>query len=211
MDYYPRGSPEPRHYTAATMELLRQGANVADALGHLHAGGRIHRDVKPSNILRRQDGAWVLGDMGIVQEEGAPGVTEGTLPASKDWVPHWRASKYRPDARYDLFMLAKTLHYLIIGEKMVSEWLISDPDFDVRARLPHLRGVEALRGFFLRHLVAKPDDFGTRDAGEFANELRALAATVEGRRELRLLLSLNDTREASYAVGHSGAGALGHE
>ncbi len=48
-------------------EVLRAVAAVCDALEHAHARGVIHRDVKPGNILLREDGILKLTDFGIAQ------------------------------------------------------------------------------------------------------------------------------------------------
>ena len=48
-------------------EILRAVAAVCDALVHAHANGVIHRDVKPGNILLREDGILKLTDFGIAQ------------------------------------------------------------------------------------------------------------------------------------------------
>jgi hypothetical protein len=48
-------------------EILRAVAAVCDALEHAHSHSVIHRDVKPGNILLREDGILKLTDFGIAQ------------------------------------------------------------------------------------------------------------------------------------------------
>ena len=50
--------PDPR-------ESARRFAGVADALGHAHKRGILHRDVKPGNILVHPDGSYALADFGL--------------------------------------------------------------------------------------------------------------------------------------------------
>jgi hypothetical protein len=57
---------------------------IADGLAVLHAGGFVHRDVKPQNILLPRDGAAKLADFGLVRADRpsdltSPGTTVGTL------------------------------------------------------------------------------------------------------------------------------------
>ncbi|HEY0133582.1 MAG TPA: protein kinase, partial [Nannocystis sp.] len=43
-------------------------AQLIDGLGALHAAGKLHRDVKPSNVLVTREGRVVILDFGLVQE-----------------------------------------------------------------------------------------------------------------------------------------------
>ena len=67
--------------TAATAAIA---ARVASALSYVHERGVVHRDVKPSNILRSSAGEVWLADFGIAKFDDAttitaPGTTIGTV------------------------------------------------------------------------------------------------------------------------------------
>jgi serine/threonine protein kinase len=73
-----RGPIDPDRATS-----ILKGA--ADALDHAHREGVVHRDVKPANILVREDGVVKLADLGIARAVDATQITAegkviGTLP-----------------------------------------------------------------------------------------------------------------------------------
>jgi eukaryotic-like serine/threonine-protein kinase len=56
-------------------QVLRIGADLADALAHVHAGGIVHRDLKPANVLLASDGRPRLADFGIARALDGTAVT----------------------------------------------------------------------------------------------------------------------------------------
>jgi serine/threonine protein kinase len=87
----------------ARVELVLQ---VLEALGHAHAAGVVHRDVKPDNILFF-GGSPCLGDISLLGEDAAHITRRGTPGYA---TPSW----YR-DGLPDMFGAAATLFTLLTG------------------------------------------------------------------------------------------------
>ena len=98
-------------------EAARVAAQIAEALSLAHAGGILHRDVKPSNILLEQGGRACLADFGSAKLQGMVSMTQtGGLPGTLDFIAPELPAGARPDARADVYSLGLTLHVAVTGQ-----------------------------------------------------------------------------------------------
>jgi serine/threonine-protein kinase len=101
-------------------DVVRLGAEVADALAAAHARGVVHLDVKPDNILLDAHGHAAVSDFGIARAIAASdaepqGLTSGT--------PHYMSPEQvagdRLDGRTDVYALGVVLYELATGRPPV--------------------------------------------------------------------------------------------
>ena len=100
-------------------EALEILAVIGDALGVAHRKGVIHRDVKPGNILFRQDGTPVIADFGIAKEfERETDITvDGTVIGTPDYLAPEQARGETVDGRTDLYGLGIIFYEMLTGKK----------------------------------------------------------------------------------------------
>ncbi len=92
------------------------GAQVADGLAAAHAAGTTHRDVKPGNVLVRDDGVAKISDFGIARTVGDPTLTQsGFVTGTPSYFSPELARGAAPDQASDVWALGATLYAAVQG------------------------------------------------------------------------------------------------
>jgi hypothetical protein len=115
-------------------QVLRAGAQIADALDHAHRQGIVHRDLKPGNVMLTKSGAKLL-DFGLARtaaEAQAPVSTqamtsfptqvkpltqEGTILGTFQYMAPEQLEGQEADARTDIFALGALLYEMATGRR----------------------------------------------------------------------------------------------
>jgi eukaryotic-like serine/threonine-protein kinase len=107
-------------------DVLKYGAQMAEALDRAHRGGVVHRDLKPANVMITRVGAKLL-DFGLAKVtelnvfDGAtvqrPLTQEGTILGTFQYMAPEQIEAAEADARTDIFALGAMLYEMSTGQR----------------------------------------------------------------------------------------------
>lgn len=105
-----------RHGPRDSVWMAGVALQVLGALDAAHSAGIVHRDVKPSNIMVRPDGAVKLTDFGIAQAVDDPRLTtNGGIVGSPAYMSPDRLHGFEASPASDLWALGVTIAHAVEG------------------------------------------------------------------------------------------------
>jgi len=200
-------------------QVLKYGAQVADALDKAHRAGIVHRDLKPGNIMLTAAGAKLL-DFGLARPAAplsdattlavaskSPVTEEGTILGTFPYMSPEQIEGKELDGRSDIFSLGAVLYEMLTGKRafegksqlsVASAILEKEPEpiSTVKPMMP------PVLDHAIRRCLAKEPNERWQSANDLASELKwigesggstagtaPLAAAGKGRERLAWLIT----------------------
>jgi serine/threonine protein kinase len=186
MEYFPRGDLRELLRSGIRAEIaLAYSWQLASALSAIHRAGVVHRDLKPDNMMIREDGTLALGDFGIAKHVSMSltDTAHGEIVGTPYYVSPEQVLGMPVDLRCDLYSLGVILYEMLTGSK---PYRASTPEdlleMHVAAPLPVLPPAYAVLQPFINRLMAKSPEERYPSADAFISDLsrftkpRAVAA-----------------------------------
>ncbi|GAA5143042.1 hypothetical protein GCM10023340_07600 [Nocardioides marinquilinus] len=194
----------------------RVAAQLADALVAAHDVGVVHRDVKPSNVLLRDDRLdrvhVYLSDFGVALTESSGLTTPGAVAGTWNYLAPERTRGEPGSAASDVYAVGCVLHELLTGRPPYAGSDVEVAMLHLSAPVPQLPGEDGLTlqvNRILAQSMAKDPAERYADARALRHDLRQLVGTLTGATPLPDLPPLGATGRSRRRRGIALAAAAG--
>lgn len=135
MEYLASGSLKDKKRGGIHLaEVVKIVAGVAAGLDYAGQKNFVHRDIKPDNIMFRDDGSPVILDFGIVKQVDGSGMTQtGVIVGTSAYMSPEQAQGRELDQRSDIYSLGIMFYELLVGKVPFKG------DTDVATLLQHIK------------------------------------------------------------------------
>ena len=178
MEYLPRGDLKARIQRGVSeQEALHYVGEIAAALKVVHEAGLVHRDLKPPNVMLRENDAVALIDFGLARSVDGNTISTqtGVLLGSPYYMSPEQALGEPLDARSDFYSLGIICYELLTGQKpYIGGTAMEVLQQHVSAPLPTLPADLARYQPFLARLLAKGRGERFAEATEIVAAAKAL-------------------------------------
>lgn len=153
----------------AEKDVIQWGVQLCDVLECLHTQNPpiIYRDMKPGNVILREDGSLKIIDFGIVCEYEECQSGDAPVPETCGYAPPETFvvnQKIRKDPRSDIYGLGATLFHLVTGH--------SPMEYITRSTLPPIRSINPALSSGLESVIIKATDSELANRYQSCDELR---------------------------------------
>jgi len=176
MEYFPVGDLRKRMRDPITPDqALDYAAQIARALSAVHQVGVLHRDLKPGNILLRNDGSLALIDFGLAKHvmRSADITAAGTIFGTPYYISPEQGHGDPVDARSDLYSLGVILYEMLMQKRPYTASTPMNIIYMHRnSPLPEMRPELEKQRRFVHKLLAKEPRDRFQSAEELLEELQ---------------------------------------
>ncbi|MEA4814043.1 MAG: serine/threonine-protein kinase [Oscillospiraceae bacterium] len=174
---YVEGTPLDRYIAGKRLtnqEIIGIGAALCDILIYLHGQQPpvIHRDIKPQNVIIKDDGQVVLIDFDIARVYNSAAEVDTQFFGTREYAPPEQYGFSQTDSRADIYSFGILLRYMLTGSERES--------VNVRIYKPLARIIKRCTAF------APKERFTSADAVKKA----LLAANPKAQRKRKTLIAL---------------------
>ena len=158
-----------KHGPLSLEEAVQAIRDAANGLAHAHESGVIHRDVKPSNLIRTSSGVVRVLDLGLARLTESVGSGTGSRMGVAIGTPDFMSPEQvtapaTVDARSDIYSLGCTLYFLLTGRPVYGGATLADRmSAHLDGNPPSLKSArsdvpDSLDDLFQRMVARDPDE-----------------------------------------------------